>query len=130
MRSYSSQYPVRLKTKDSQNEQLAPMARTFTHVRLMLSLNIFHLIFCPSLPVSVSICDLLFMPMVTLEALWIPGECEISLAGQQPGQQHNLASSCGTCHRFLLVVQRGCAARFQKFGKASEKSFGWEQFMR
>lgn len=76
----------------------------------------------PSLPLSVSLPDLLFMPMVTLEALWIPGECEISLAGQQPAQQQTLASSCGTGHHFLLAAQRGSAARVHKFGQGSAKS--------
>lgn len=62
------------------------------------------------------------MPMVTLEALWIPGECEISLASQQPAQQQILASSCGTRHHFLLAAQRGSAARVHKFGQGSAKS--------
>lgn len=111
-----------MKKQKSQNKQLVSMARTFTQVRLMPSLNIFPLIFPPSLPLSVSPSDLLFMPVVTLEALWIPGECEISLAGQQPGRRQTLASSCGTHQHFLLVVQRGSAARVQKFGQASAKS--------
>lgn len=56
----------------------------------------------PSL--SLSLSDLLSMPMVTLEALWVPGECEISLAGQQPAQWQTPASSCGTHHHFRMCA--------------------------
>lgn len=62
------------------------------------------------------------MPMETLEALWIPGECEISLAGQQPGRRQTPARSCGTRHHFLPVTQRGSAARVRKSVRASAKS--------
>lgn len=61
-------------------------------------------IFLPSLLFSVSLFDLLFMPVVTLKALWVPGECEISLAGQQPAQRQNPASSCRTRHHFTGLV--------------------------
>lgn len=71
---------------------------------------------------SLSLSDLPFMPMETSEALWIPGECEISLAGQQPGRRQTPARSCGTRHRFLPVTQRGSAARVRKSGRASAKS--------
>lgn len=36
------------------------------------------------------------MPMETFEALWVPGECEISLASQQPGCGQTSAPSRAT----------------------------------
>lgn len=59
----------------------------------------------PSL--SVSLFDLLFMPMVTPEASRVPGECEISLAGQQLAQRQTPASSCGI---LPSLPPRPCAA--------------------
>lgn len=82
------------------------MAGTCTQVGLTVSLTIFALKCLP--PYSVSLSDLLFMPMVSLEAVWVPGECEISLAGQQPAQRQTPASSCGTHHHFLYVVCVPC----------------------
>lgn len=81
----------------------------------------------PSLALPVSHSDLLFMPMVTLEALWLPGECEISLAGQQPSQRHTLAGSCGTCHHSPFCCMKRKSCQVLKVWPGFSKKFRWKQ---